>query len=110
MSDGAPWSEPGRPAVVGEVVASRQAGIPAQIRDAHGAWFRPASVGLPTAPGGQTPWTEIGSGATAACSTFSAPPQAPLPPSGAPMTVTDMQQAGGLYDPRYEHDACGVAL
>ena len=26
------------------------------------------------------------------------------------MTRITKQQAAGLYDPRYEHDACGVAL
>ena len=31
-------------------------------------------------------------------------------PSGARMTSIPEQPAAGLYDPRYEHDACGVAL
>src|SRR3954452_9711571 len=26
------------------------------------------------------------------------------------MTISALPQADGLYDPRYEHDACGVAM
>src|SRR3954469_2378959 len=49
---------------------------------------------------------------TSRCSTLPAPPQAPLPALRSPLMsrVTMPPKADGLYDPRYEHDACGVAL
>src|SRR3954453_7641835 len=49
---------------------------------------------------------------TGPCSRLPAPPQAPLPADRSPPMSRSMlpPQADGLYDPRYEHDACGVAL
>src|SRR4051794_19776275 len=46
------------------------------------------------------------------CSRLPAPPQAPLPAARSPLMSRRMlpPQADGLYDPRHEHDACGVAL
>src|SRR4051794_18201762 len=49
---------------------------------------------------------------TSRCSTLPAPPQAPLPALRSPLMsrVTMPPKADGLYDPNFEHDACGVAL
>src|SRR3954453_16610474 len=46
------------------------------------------------------------------CSRLPTPPQAPLPADRSPPMSRSMlpPQADGLYDPRFEHDACGVAL
>src|SRR5262249_5056514 len=39
------------------------------------------------------------------------PPQAPRPPQEtSDMILPETPPAHGLYDPRYEHDACGVGL
>src|ERR1700710_1296762 len=51
-----------------------------------------------------------------ACPIWSALATLPLPltcpraATGHLMTISALPQADGLYDPRYEHDACGVAM
>src|SRR3954451_23633525 len=93
---------------VGEVIASRRAGSPAHLRDAHGRGV-PSRTKL-AAPGGGAP--KPPSRSAGRCSTLPAPPQAPLPAhrSTRMSPPNSPPQADGLYDPRFEHDACGVAL